>query len=457
MMVPTFLASVVSSAQVIRIEAEDGRPGPQVVANHVPGFSGTGYVTGFQGEHAPLEIDFDAKAGVYEVRVIYHASQRKGYAMTVNGRGLDGMFKPSTGFAIHRGGRVELVDGPNTLTLGGGWGYYDIDAIEFELSGPLAPPQPVSAEPVNPNASSEARALLARLASVYGRGTLSGTIKDQDNDLVVQITGRTPAMMGGDLMDYSPSRVAHGADPQGETERLIRAAARGQIITLCWHWNAPTDLIDATTTDASGNEVNARWYKGFYSNATTFDFARALDDPESEGYQLLMRDIDAIAVELKKLEDAGVPVLWRPLHESDGGWFWWGTRGPENFKRLWRLLYDRLTVHHGLNNLLWVYTIDDVAWYPGDDVVDLVGMDVYVAHTNDTMFGRWERMLSHFDGRKMIALTECGGMPDIEAMQSLGVWWVYANPWTGNLGPAKNDRESLQATMSHAGTINLDE
>ena len=94
---------------------------------------------------------------------------------------------------------------------------------------------------------------------------------------------------------------------------------------------------------------------------------KALADPNSADYKLLLRDMDAIAVQLQKFSDAGVPVLWRPLHEAEGGWFWWGAKGPEPFKKLWRLMYDRFTNVHHLHNLIWVdCSGTNPDWYPGD-------------------------------------------------------------------------------------------
>ena len=81
------------------------------------------------------------------------------------------------------------------------------------------------------------------------------------------------------------------------------------MVTFCWHWNAPKDLID---------QPGKEWWRGFYTEATTFDVAKAMEDPQSEEYTLIIRDIDAIAVQLKKLANADVPVLWRPLHEAEG-------------------------------------------------------------------------------------------------------------------------------------------
>ncbi len=158
----------------------------------------------------------------------------------------------------------------------------------------------------------------------------------------------------------------------------------------------------------------------------------------------VLSDIDVIAAELKKFQAAGVPVLWRPLHEAEGGWFWWGAKGPEPLKKLWRLLHARLTVKHGLHNLIWVYSSGtDPKWYPGDDVVDIVGIDQYPSDISDPLTMVWETLRSQYDGRKMIALTEFGGVPDIARMRRFGVRWGYFASWTGDLGPRRHAREEL--------------
>ena len=75
--------------------------------------------------------------------------------------------------------------------------------------------------------------------------------------------------------------------------------------------------------------------------------------------------------------------LFRPLHEAEGAWFWWGAEGPEPCKKLYRLLYDKLTNEYGLDNIIWEWTgytyETSAAWYPGDDVVDMIGYDKYNA------------------------------------------------------------------------------
>ena len=97
--------------------------------------------------------------------------------------------------------------------------------------------------------------------------------------------------------------------------------------------------------------------------------------------------VDVIAWFLKQLAYADVPVLWRPYHEMNGDWFWWGKkRGPDGYIKLYRMLFDRLVNFHKLHNLVWVYNTNEIrtgvddhsTYYPGDEYVDVLATDVYV-------------------------------------------------------------------------------
>ncbi|MBC7785060.1 MAG: beta-mannanase [Burkholderiales bacterium] len=447
-----------ASIDPITLRADQGKLQDLTLATTRPGFSGAGYAAGFKNSTGEIEWTFEAPhPGIYDLQIRYSASGAKGYELILNDVGYDGTLPASPrDFSEHNAGKVEIAQGKNVLKLGRGWGNYDIDSIKLVPSGPLAPPKAVAAKLADPLATPAACALMERLAQNYGRGTFTGVIKDADRKHVESVTGMTPMVMGGDLMEYSPSRREHGSNPRNETERLIAAAAAGHIVTYLWHWNAPTDLINQRNfVTKSGKRVDASWYRGFYTEATTFDFAAALDQPDSPAYALLIRDIDVIAAELKKLDAAGVPVLWRPLHESDGKWFWWGARGPDNLKRLWRLLHDRLTNHHQLHNLIWVYTWNDHDWYPGDDVVDMIGMDAYPKRANDPLIGKWADALRHFDGKKMIALTEIGGTADVPRMRRLGAHWSFFASWTGAQGPQKTPEADLRRIYQSPDVLNL--
>jgi mannan endo-1,4-beta-mannosidase len=418
-------------------EAESGAVSGTRLSNAGGGFSGTGYVTGFESAGAKVTFALQATAGIYTVRIRYRsASGDKGYDLVVNGRQRSsGMFpRTGNGFVAIEAGKIELQTGLNTLSVEKGWGYYDIDSLEIAPNvltrgGPRLPPR-ITADR---RADARTQDLLNYLIDHYGKGTLSGQYDDADTDYIQKVSGRLPAIFGADFMDYSPSRVEHGATPAGQTERVLRRVlSQGQILTMSWHWNAPSGLLDKMLTDPKGKSIDARWYKGFYTNATAFDIERTLSDPASPDYALLLRDMDAIAAELKKIARAGVPLLWRPLHEAEGGWFWWGARGPEPFKKLWRLLFDRLTRTHDLHNLLWVFTAGRKSdWYPGDAYVDVVGIDAYPADLSDPVFSDWEALESRFDGRKLVAITEFGGIPDIPKMVRYGEHWSYFVTWSG--------------------------
>ncbi|OMF09993.1 glycosyl hydrolase [Paenibacillus sp. FSL H7-0942] len=280
----------------------------------------------------------------------------------------------------------------------------------------------ISRVPVNKAATPEAKELMAFLVERYQKGMLSGQQDYSNLNWINENTGRKPVVIGFDLMEYSPSRTERGAVSQE-----IRDAAdwhkQGGIVTLCWHWNAPTDLID---------EPGKEWWRGFYTDATTYDLGSALAHPESEAYQLLIRDIDVIATHLQELKDTGVPVLFRPLHEAEGGWFWWGAKGPEPAKQLYRLLYDRLVQEHQLHNLIWVWNSEKPEWYPGDDIVDIVSVDVYPeAGDHSPLAARYTNLRELVKDSKIIALAENGSIPDPKQMKEQDVHWSWFCTWTG--------------------------
>ena len=420
----------------ISLEAEDGVRTGTTVSTAAPGYSGTGYVTGFDATGDLVSWTFGGNAELYRLWIRFRTPHGpKGFDATLNGVGLFGNFPQTNAFSAFDAGLVELVSGANTLQIGGGWNWYEIDAVTFTPATAPPPPSPVPATLTDPQATFAARALMASLVADYGKYTWAGQHNLQMLPFIQNTCGRQPAVVEGDLIDYSPSRVQYGGMPANYTENYIALDQSGYVLGLCWHWNAPTNLL---------NTPDHEWWRGFYTHATTFDVAAALANTNSAEYALLLRDMDAIAVQLKKVASNNIPVLWRPLHEASGGWFWWGAKGPEPFKALWRLLYSRLTTYHHLHNLIWVLTNEDPAWYPGHDVVDSVGVDAYPPDPGASLSTQWDALKAQFDGVKLLTLSEFGGVPDTERMHRFGVWWSYFSPWTGtyisNAPPATINR-----------------
>lgn len=433
------------------VEAEDAVGTGVVVDSTRSGYAGRGYVTGFDAPGDSLRFGFEAEAGIYEL------------FLTVAHEGRAGSYTVRAGGATHTGSivganifRERLVTefwhpgGADTVVV-----RFDGDVDALRLAGVDYPPPTPPATPLSDAEATEAtEALYAFLKAQYGRSILSGQQELREARYIEGATGLRPAVVGGDLIEYSPTRWERGARPGGNSqyasvEEILAWAEDDAIVAMMWHWNAPADLIDTP---------NNPWWRGFYSDATTFDLAAALADTASYRYSLILRDIDAIAAQLQKFADADVPVLWRPLHEAAGEWFWWGNAGSEAYVELWRLLYDRLVHHHELHNLIWVYTHEPNAfdWYPGDDYVDIVGRDAYPNDPAAVLQGDWQQLQDAYGDRKLIALSESGVLPNPEVVTGYGVWWSWFSMWSDNF--IRNvDRERLNAVYHSDLVLTRDE
>jgi mannan endo-1,4-beta-mannosidase len=429
------VSPVRAARPVISALAEHGQLIGVKVAKVIPGFRGHGYVTGFvkPGDRLILTLHVP-QGGLYAANIRYSAPDQKGFSLTVNGSPYSSMFPPSPNhFSDFNAGLVELKTGKNVVSIGRGWGFFSIDSVTFTPARPPPPPMRPSPKLSDPDATPQARSLMRHLVGVYGRKMLTGVYGGGDARYVHGITGQYPAIIGGDLIDYSPTRIEHGANPHHAVQKLINEARKGFIITLSWHWNAPAELIDHNYINARGKKITSHWWSGFYTKSTKFNIAQVLAHPNSKNYRLMIGNIDAIAVQLKKFDNAGIPVLWRPLHEASGGWFWWGAHGPGPFKQLWRLLYDRLTLHFHLHNLIWVYTTAGTGrWYPGNQYVDIVGVDQYPKNINDPLSSLWQNCIKHFPG-KLVAMTEFGGVVNARRAFQFGVYWDYEVSWFGRV------------------------
>jgi mannan endo-1,4-beta-mannosidase len=287
----------------------------------------------------------------------------------------------------------------------------------------------VAAELVDPKATDRAKRLMQYMADIYGEYTISGQYGDMgilgpEFIAINNATGEFPAMLGLDFIEYTPSRVANGSIGR-DVDYALRFNQEGGIITFAWHWNAPEPYLI--------NSSDNPWWKGFYTEGTTINLKKIMDGEDQEGYDLLIRDIDAIAEQLKRLQKADIPILWRPLHEASGGWFWWGATGPQSYIKLYQLLFDRLTNYHDIHNLIWVWNGQNKDWYPGDEYVDIVGTDVYpgqrIYSSQSTKFN--ELIEWNGDSKKIIAMTENGCLFDPELAARDNAMWSYFGTWEG--------------------------
>ena len=283
-----------------------------------------------------------------------------------------------------------------------------------------------------PGAGPKAQSVIRFLNSIQGRYTIAGSqcdagLQGEEVIAIQQATGQTPLIIGFDFLQRSLGRVDHGAD-QDPVAYALEFAKEGGFVEFSWHWC----LKDAWLKPGDDENGHPRWWGAFYASNANLDLEAIMNGSDKDGRRMIISDIDFIAADLKRLKDAGVVVLWRPLHEADGRWFWWGAAGPENFKKLWRVLYKRLVGHHGLDNLVWVWTGAGDEWYPGDEWVDVVGADIH-QEPNDLSprKERYDEVRAACGSAKCAALTEIGGLIDADRAFADGADWVWFLEWVG--------------------------
>ena len=289
----------------------------------------------------------------------------------------------------------------------------------------------------NPKASAGAVKLYEWLLSNYGTKTLSGAMggtawETSYTDYIKSQTGTYPAIVGFDyLFNNWPPKAWGGCPDYGDITPVRQAWEAHNIIQIGWHWCVPS--AEGTT------DINQ------YSYSTkAFGVKNALTPGTWQNAEM-KKQVAQIAGYLKLLKDAGIPVLWRPLHEAAGdytwgAWFWWGYDGPEYCKKLWQYLYNEFTGTYGLDNLIWVWTVQTsdagrpasvdklIEWYPGDAYVDIVGADLYVAK-NTTQSNLFKLVNNSVRGRKMVVASEFGNLLDIDGFFAEDAPWGYFLNW----------------------------
>jgi len=343
-------------------------------------------------------------------------------------------------------------------------------------------------ETSNKEASSEAKELLSFLYSIQGKYTLSGqhnfiSTGEQYTDEVYKITGKYPVVWGSDfsfqvkgdsavnfhhcgpmnlkdpaltLRDKKPLEFINlSVDElrQNLVNEVIRQHKKGHIITLMWHGCFPTegDLCDGSSIWAMQNRPDEKTWQELTSKGTELNAS-------------WKKQVDNIAHHLQKLQEAKIPVLWRPYHEMNGVWFWWcNQKGENGFKKLWIMLYDYFTKDKKLNNLIWVWNTNaprnipgDEAFpysdfFPGSEYVDILAADVYA---NDYKQSHHDDLRKIANG-KLIALGEIGTVPSAEILKSQNQWsWFMTWGYFVNL---YNDSEAIKKLYNAPNVLSLED
>jgi mannan endo-1,4-beta-mannosidase len=323
-------------------------------------------------------------------------------------------------------------------------------------------------EPADKELIPEARGVLDYLESVYGKKTIAALNGAKNVESIQKASGKTPAIVGFDLSGWN-------SPPWGKTYRPVVEKtladvkawwARGGIVAMQCHWIHPANPDGSAWLGEHGKKTAS----------PPFDFTNAFK-PGTQANEELMRDLKNHADYLEELARARVPVLWRPLHEIEGGWFWWtDPEQPENTAALWRFMFDYFTRERKLHNLIWVYAsalrcgkgkegVTNVEmrkrFYPGANCVDIVGIDVYpseyvgIGKPQDDTYATSFNVMRQVAPGKMIALCECEAIPNPDKLAEDGPAWLYALPWWGV--SKQNPAEWVKTTYAHGHFVTLDQ
>lgn len=296
----------------------------------------------------------------------------------------------------------------------------------------------------NKNADEVTKNVYAYICEVYGEQIISGQQEstwidgsEYEMNYLQNATGKLPAMRGLDFMND---------DFDGVVERAKDWWDKGGIVTICWHCGP----------DFSGNYDNCK-----NDEIQNWDAVLTDGTPENKAF---VENMDKAGKALAELQEAGVPVLWRPFHEFDGAWFWWGKGDSDNFKRLWIMMYDHFTYDLKLNNLIWVlgyshngtdYMGKPARWYPGDEYCDIVGADSYEVDINGAEKRLHKIVKKITKGTKPLIFHECGLIPTEEQLEKTP--WCSFMTWHTEWLIDTNTKEHLSELYNSDYVITLDE
>ncbi len=457
----------------IRVEAEEADyTGVLAVESLRMGYSGEGYLAGFAcnpGDSVEAVIEIPA-AQHYDLCICVFAESPVTNALLLNGERVgEFTIDQAENFIRVTFSGIYLPQGEITLSIEEIDGGIALDYFEVkEFTEMYEMEYDDAYELSDPDASENAQALMAFLSENYGSKVITGqyvaTDSNTELDLIFQQTGKYPAIRFGDLQGYTENSTA---DEGTTIQACLDWSAKGGIVGLIWHWDAPMGIssVYAEETDFS-----------LASAVTEEEVAlltqEEIDDLLAEGAiteecHMILHDIDSIAEALKPLCDADVPVLWRPLHEASGDWYWWGADGSAAYQWLWELLFNRMTQYHEIHNLIWIWNGQSESYLVDEELYDIASMDIYLS-SEEAYSSRYEQyvLLSRMtEGKKLLALSECSSVPDMNDMFRDNCIWSFFGLWygeylmdeEGQYSEAYTSADALIAIYNSEAAVTLEE
>ncbi|MDG6106303.1 discoidin domain-containing protein [Dactylosporangium aurantiacum] len=395
-----------------------------------------------------IQVDLGASQQIKRVVLRWEAAYAKGYQVQTSADATNWttVYTTSTGtggvndLAVTATGRYLRVYGTARANTSWGYSLYEIEAYSTGAPPP-PPPGPVTRSTVLnwlaglPNGSTN------RVASGFFGGYSGGTFNLDQTEQLHNQTGQYPAVLACDYGNWVTSSNTQVNSSCNST--LKSWQQRGGLVSVGIHWPNPgsggfgTKLPNFADITNPGTAVGSAW----------------------------LNSLKQVGDGLADLKSAGVVVLWRPFHEMNGDWFWWGNQDPTTFKNVWNSMHNYLVNTRGLDNLVWVYAPDfsrgnATGYFAGGNVVDIVGMDAY--DDNPAASGIQSTYNQLLGLGKPFAFTEIG--PDnspfdygkwINAIKQYYPKTSYFLAWNDKWGPPQNQNSG--ALMNDPWTLNLGE
>jgi mannan endo-1,4-beta-mannosidase len=290
------------------------------------------------------------------------------------------------------------------------------------------------------------------LYSISGYKTVAGIHNREPNatparwtNMVDSVTGRTPGLWSGDFL-FQKDNINNR---QVMVDEALRQWKNGAIVNIMWHACNPA-LLEPCGWNSEG--VKSKLTDEQWKELTT----------DGSPLNIIWKQrVDAVCFYLQFLEDNGVEVLWRPMHEMNQGAFWWGGRpGPDGTAKLYKMLHEYMTNEKKLTNLIWVWDIQDfqtlgndaLVYNPGDQYWDVAALDIY-----DDKSGYSEekyKIMGSVSNGKPIAIGECQKLPTAEQL-ILQKKWIFFMGWS-ELEFSKNSIEQIKTLHNAPNIVTLD-
>lgn len=435
----------------------------------ISGYEGEGYITGFNSENF-LCFTADVSANQhYDLTFCISAEKEVPCTVEINDRKIgqfntnsEGKFTRITMYGVFltagESGISIKTDG-NDIALD----YLEITnntslkEVSYNSDGTLS----------NANAGESAKNLMKFLSDNYGKYVITGQYaSDETNkeiNLIYSTTGKKP------VIRFSALETSYAS--YDESFKDIDACAEwyreGGIVGLMWYWRSPDEKASVYASETDFRISNAK---------TDIDIACMTQEEirglygegkiSKECYGIIL-DIDNMSGQLISLKNKGIPVLWRPLHEASGDWFWWGAGGADDYRWLWELMYTRMTEYFELDNLIWVWNGQSKEYIVSSNMFDIASVDIYLS--SDKEYGsQYEYFVSlqNFIGQdKIIALSECSSIPDIDSVfrdnsvwSFFGLWYgEYLADGSGGISEEYMTKDYIIKNYNSAGAMTLDE